>query len=187
MDCVPGKPYSLRPEGYHENAAEAISILIDVGIPVGVQTVLVKDNISLEIIDELYDWCIKKKVKEWSLLRFFPSGRGVQFAHCEPSRKEYIQAINYIENLKNLRSGLDIQLQYVLTRENNINCRAVSSSIGILPNGMCVSCFWGLVKNTKVVDESFILGNLVEQSINEILSRPKAIKWENNEKCLIFD
>lgn len=68
-------------------------------------------------------------------------------------------------------------------------CRCVRHSIGILPNGDVVACFWALDCNTGAVDTKFLLGNVKDHSLSEILNSERAHYWSDCEHCceLSFD
>lgn len=76
LDCIPYEFYQSRPVGYHEYAAHALSELSKYDVITGAQTVITKENIDKRKINELFKWLELNDVKEWSILRFFPSGRG---------------------------------------------------------------------------------------------------------------
>lgn len=187
MDCLPGQKYPLRPIGYHECAATAIQNLKKYNVEVGIQTVLTKDNIDQISLSALFKWILDNNVDSWSLLRFFPSGRGRMFAEKTPSYEEYCDTVNFITSLtENIYSG--VHFQYLLPNHNGttLNCRAGKQSMGILPNGDCISCFWGLSEGMKIKDKKFRLGNIIEQSIEDILYSKEADYWRAKSKCVIF-
>ena len=62
-------------------------------------------------------------------------------------------------------------------------CRCVRHSIGILPNGDVVACFWALDSSTGAVDPKFLLGNVKGNSLLEILNGEKARYWSDCEHC----
>ena len=62
-------------------------------------------------------------------------------------------------------------------------CRCVRHSIGILPDGDVVACFWALNSATGTVDPKFLLGNVRDNSLLEILDGEKAHYWSDREHC----
>lgn len=188
LDYVPFKPYKSRPIGYHEYTANAVSLLREKNISVGVQTVLTNDNISKEQIKELYDWLIKHNVNGWSLLRYFSSGRGEKFTNIMPSHIQYEKAVDYIKNLTK-GGNVDVHFQYLLPNHSGytLNCRAVKHSIGILPDGTVTACFWGLNEDMKAIDHKFVLGFVPDMNIYNILQNDKSQYWINScNECEIF-
>jgi MoaA/NifB/PqqE/SkfB family radical SAM enzyme len=188
LDYVPFKPYHLRPFGYHEQAAYAIMRLKEKGISVGVQTVLLKDNMQEEKLTELLKWLEKNNVDEWSLLRFFPSGRGKNYSHLMPTNSDYNSVVSTIKHMAR-NSHIKLSFQYLLPNhsKHTLECRAVKKSIGILPNGKVIACFWAISPGMRIEDDLFYLGDLKEQSINEILSGNRAKYWRDKKHlCKYF-
>lgn len=188
LDYVPFRGYKLRPVGYHEFASYAIKELKRNDFEVGVQTVLTKCNMEREMLSDLHKWIVENRVDSWSLLRFFPAGRGKYFSEYTPSQEEYKDVVDYIKTISD-GGKVDVQFQYLLPNHAKYthDCRAVKKSIGILPNGTVVSCFWALDEKMKPVRDMFLLGNLPEENIQDVLSNDKACYWKNSEhKCMIF-
>lgn len=103
LDYIPFKPYLLRQVGYHEYAANAIQKCVANGIYVGAQTVLTTENIFKDRIDELFLWLINNNVNEWSLLRFFPVGRGSFLSKYEPTKQQYYECVNIYKRLVKIK------------------------------------------------------------------------------------
>lgn len=188
LDYVPFKSYHLRPFGYHEQAAYAVMRLKDKGLNVGVQTVLLKDNIQKEKLIEIYEWLKKNNVDEWSLLRFFPAGRGRNYVHLMPSENEYKDVVSTIKDVTK-DGAVKISFQYLLPdhHRHTLECRAVKKSIGILPDGRVIACFWAITNGMNIEDNRFYLGDLREQALDEILSGPRANFWRDKKHyCKYF-
>ncbi len=189
MDKVPFKYYPYRPIGYHEYTAHAAVHLRRAGIRVGIQTVLTKGNIDKKSIDSLFAWLVNHDINEWSLIRYFQSGRGVNFKNLEPTHKEYCEVVDYIKKISE-GSNLEIHFQYLLPNHDGytLDCRAVKKSIGILPDGVVTSCFWGLDDDMKPLDDKYHLGKLPVENIYDILSNDKAAYWcDKYHSCEIFN
>lgn len=185
MDFVPFSGYKYRPIGYHEYTEKGVETLIRHGITTGVQTVLTKENSNYQDLKNLYLWVEKIGVEEWSLLRFMPVGRGAGFGELCMDNLEYIKII---DDIKEMTKGTNVKInfQYLLPNHerHTQECRAVKKSIGILPNGNVISCFWALGKNMQVVDDTFLLGSAIKNTITEILHNEKSTYWESaNHKC----
>lgn len=189
LDYLPFINYSLRPSGYHESTANVLQLLKKNDFRVGIETVLTKENMEKQKVKEFYEWLVNEGIDEWSLLRFFPSGRGKAFKQLTPSYKEYIEIVEFIKKM-NKDNRLNIHFQYLLPNHSGytLDCRAVKKSIGILPNGKVVGCFWALNEQMQPLNDDFILGKLPEQTLNEILTSKNSKKWiENNNKCIFFN
>jgi MoaA/NifB/PqqE/SkfB family radical SAM enzyme len=96
MDAHPTYAFPRRPKQYHKGAANAADRLTAKSVRVGMQTILTRDHWQHpELLDDLYDWLCNHGIAEWSLLRFFPSGRGVQFPWLALSDEENFALVNY--------------------------------------------------------------------------------------------
>lgn len=181
MDSVPEYHYEYRQMLYHANAAMATENLKKKDVKVGIQTVLTRVHYeNPDILWDLYGWLRKHEVDEWSLIRYFPSGRGEQYANLELTDKENEELVNYIKSLCDKNQKLKLDIHYLLPGSpKSHQCRCVKHSIGILPNGDVTACFWGLDGTGNIKDSKFYLGNLLEQKLSEILNGPNAVYWEN--------
>lgn len=183
LDKIPFSQYKYRPIGYHEYTANAVRLLKKNNIYTGIQTVLTKQNADEKNLYELYNWLVHNNVDEWSILKYFPSGRGENIQHLKLSESEYI---NVVEYLKNIKSKIKIHFQYLLpNHKEKTECRAVKKSIGILPSGDCISCFWALSKHAKLKDEKFLLGNLLLDKLSNLLQSKVAKYWQGITKCVL--
>lgn len=187
LDYVPYKYYQMRPIGYHEYAANAMIKLKKAGIHVGVQTVITKENISKEKLLKLFEWIEENNIDEWSILRFFQSGRGQENFEV-PSHRQYVEMVNYVKKIT-VNSKVKVHFQYLLPNHDGftLECRAVKKSIGILPDGTVTGCFWALDKNMRPINDEFILGKVPEMSIDEILRNEKSMNFlQSKKKCAFF-
>lgn len=182
MDVVPFRKYALRPDGYSIAAARAVSLLKDAGCEVGIQTVVSGYNNSFMDAFSVFGWCCANHVDHWSLLRFFPSGRGEAFPEACMSDKACEAYVHMVQELvRNCPAEHKPEVDFHYSMPGHIKhsetCRCVRKSIGILPNGDVVACFWALDSSTGAVDPKFLLGNVKENSLLEILNSPKAHYW----------
>lgn len=188
LDYIPYVFYPLRPSGYHEYAARGLIEFHKRGIVCGAQTVLTKENIEPHKLKTLAAWLIENEISEWSLLRFFPSGRGSKYSSLTPSHAEYCKAVAYIKEITENKK-LVVNFQYLLPNQGKytLDCRAVKKSFGILPDGTAISCFWALGKDTTCIDNQYVLDNLKEQSLDDILNGKIADYWRINcNQCVFF-
>jgi MoaA/NifB/PqqE/SkfB family radical SAM enzyme len=156
-----------RPRGYHKTAFVAISKLKANKYYLGVQTVLTTENSSIEMLIKLMEELIELNVDEWSLLRFFTSGRGMNYPELViRNLKKIKQTIAILEKISNGR--IKIKPHYSFSEITHCN-RAAKKSIGIMPNGIVTGCFWAVDKNGNVLDK-FKLGDLKNDSICDVLA-----------------
>lgn len=186
MDVVPHKRYMLRPSSYSVAAAKAVSLLKDAGCTVGLQTVVSTYNSSYIDALSVFSWACVNNVDNWSILRFFASGRGTAYPEAAMTDT---QCAKYVHMVKNMVDQLPVShkpkvdFHYLMPgheKYTNI-CRCVRHSIGILPNGDVVACFWALDSTTNTIDPKFLLGNAKDNSLLEILNSEKAHYWSDCE------
>lgn len=188
MDTLPGRTYALRPATYAAAAAQAVCPLRAHGVRVGIQTVLARSNTNAGNLTELYGWLCENGVDEWSLLRFYPSGRGAAFPdECLSSELEH-WAVRFIQRLDRENPSPrkpSVNFHYTMAGhpKSSNECRCVRKSIGILPDGKVTACFWAMDANAGVVDPKFLLGSLKESTLREILNSATAAYWVAEPHC----
>lgn len=184
MDTPPGVPYRLRPLEYAQTAALAVPLLKKYNLHTGIQTVLTKSNSSLHNLTALYDWLCTNQVDEWSLLRFYPSGRGAQFPQESLTDEELakivemLQVMNY-KNTSLTKPTLHFHYTMMGHADHTTECRCVKKSIGIFPNGDVTACFWATDLETQITEDRFYLGNVVTETLPDILKGPRARYWQD--------
>lgn len=187
MDIIPYRHYELRPLGYSVAAAKAVPLLKAAGCTVGLQTVAARGyNANPDDVRAVFDWCCNNGVDNWSILRFYASGRGASYQDAQMSKAEceaYVHMVQEIVAVSPAAHKPTVDFHYLMpghAKHTNV-CRCVRKSIGILPNGDVVACFWALDSSTGAIDSKFQLGNVREQSLLEILSGEKARYWTSCE------
>ena len=189
MDVTPGQDYSLRPKDYAITAAKAIPFLQKFGITVGIQTVLTHSNCNEETLKGIYEYLCKNNVDNWSLLKFYPFGRGQNYKHEILTEAEEAWAVKFITDLDSTNLSFQkpaIDFHYAMKghKKYSTECRCVRNSIGILPDGTVTACFWALDSTTNPIDSKYLLGSVKKHSLTEILSNPKSAYWINcPHKC----
>lgn len=188
MDTIPGRSYYLRPDGYAAAAAKAVPLLRAQGVRAGIQTVLACSNTNAENLTELYRWLCENSVDEWSLLRFYPSGRGEAYPQeCLSPELEH-WAVRFIQQLDRDNPSPrkpSVNFHYTMAGhpKSSSECRCVRKSIGILPDGQVTACFWAVDANTGIVEPKFLLGSLKESSLKDILNSTAAAYWTRVPHC----
>ena len=182
MDVPPGDEYRLRPKGYALAAANALPYLQRYGITTGIQTVLARSNTNEDNLTRLYRWLCRHHVDNWSLLRFFPQGRGAGFPEECLTDKEGQWAVDFIRCMINGDpSGFKPRVDFHYTlkghAKHTCECRCVRKSIGIMPDGKVTACFWALDANTGIIDSKYFLGSLKKHTLAQILSGKQALYW----------
>lgn len=185
MDTPPGVPYRLRPLAYAETAARAVPFLKKYDIHTGIQTVLARSNSSAHNLATLYDWLCTNQIDEWSLLRFYPSGRGADFPQESLTDEELVQIVKMLQEMDSKNTSPNkpvLHFHYSIKGHSayTTECRCVKKSIGILPNGNVTACFWATSRETQIVSDRFYLGNVVTETLSDILTGPHARYWREH-------
>lgn len=182
MDVVPGQNYHLRPIGYAVAAAKAIPHLQRYGIGTGIQTVLAHSNCNEETLRSLYEYLCDAGVDNWSILKFYPSGRGANYPEEALTEEEETWAVEFIksldaENQSSKKPEIDFHYTMKGHKKYSKECRCVRKSIGIMPDGAVTSCFWAIDSDTGVIDTKYLLGSVKEDSLAEIITGERAAYW----------
>lgn len=188
MDIVPYQPYKLRPIGYSIGAARAVGLLKKAGVRVGLQTVVSSYNCSYDDALSVFAWICANGVDNWSLLRFYPSGKGAAFPEAAMNDSECAEYVRMVRDMVSRNPVLhkpEVDFHYTMPGHPKYSevCRCVRHSIGILPNGDVVACFWALDSSTGAVDPKYLLGNVKDNSLLEILDGERAHYWSDCEHC----
>lgn len=182
MDTPPGVPYRLRPLAYAKAAADAVPFLKKSNIHTGIQTVLTKSNGTRKNLTALYRWLCDHQVDEWSLLCFFPSGRGADFSEEALDDESLLKIVRMIQEMdaRNVSPRKpSLHFHYTIKGHDcyTTECRCVKKSIGIFPNGDVTACFWASDRNTNISNDIFHLGNIRTETLSQILLNPKSRYW----------
>jgi MoaA/NifB/PqqE/SkfB family radical SAM enzyme len=188
MDVVPNQPYPLRPRGYSIAAGKAVHLLKAAGVSVGLQTVACTYNANPADAEAVLEWMCRNGVDNWSILRFFASGRGANFpeaAMTDAQCEAYVHMVQEMVNAVSAGHKPEVDFHYLMPghKKYTNECRCVRHSIGILPNGDVVACFWALDSNTGTIDPKYLLGNVTENSLLEILNGERARYWSDCVHC----
>ncbi len=182
MDTVPGTRYPLRPDGYASAAAKAVPFLKKYGITTGIQTVLAHSNCNAGNLQALYEWLCLHEVDAWSILRFYPSGRGAAYPEERIGKEEEAWAVGFITEMGKANGSVGkpkIDFHYTMKGHGKYSeeCRCVKKSIGVMPDGEVTACFWAVDAETGIIDSKYRLGNLKEERLTDMLRGGKAAYW----------
>jgi MoaA/NifB/PqqE/SkfB family radical SAM enzyme len=181
MDTHPERDFFWRQKAYHRTAAKAALALLRRGVSTGLQTVVTAEHRTPGLLEDLYDWLCRTGVDNWSILKFFPSGRGSAYPQLELSDEDcrtLVERIRTMDAANHAGHKPVVDFHYLMPgTEKSSACRCVKRSIGILPDGRVTACFWGLDTSLRFIDDKFYLGDLLKQDIQTILSGPKAKYW----------
>jgi len=159
-------PY--RPKGYNTTSMRALKKLATAGIRCSAVTILYPLTMARENLTSLHRWLCENRIPQWDILKFSPVGRGSKYVGLIVPDKEYLETMQFIEQLG---GPIRIAFQHSLrVLAGKYTCHATHETIGILPDGTIVSCAWALDDEGRPLD-GFYLGKLPEEKLGDILKR----------------
>lgn len=157
-----------RPKGYNTASMRALKKLAAAGIRCSAVTILYPLTAARENLASLHRWLCENRIPQWDILKFSPVGRGSQYADLILPDKEYLETMQFVERLG---GPIRIAFQHSLRAlAGKCACRAARETIGILPDGVVVSCAWALDHEGRPLN-GFCLGKLPEEKLSGILKR----------------
>lgn len=166
------------------------------GIAVRAEFPLSTHNCGEETIRQLYLDLNEAGVQNLLLMRLFPVGRGTLVASDIPSASQYRRAIDMLREMESEYGRPNVKLQCALRsfdmRSLTENpCDLMRLSFGLTAQGILLASPWAIGIFGKPLDDTWILGNLAEQPLEEILGSEKAKSYfirlnENWGHCKIF-
>jgi MoaA/NifB/PqqE/SkfB family radical SAM enzyme len=135
------------------------------------------------------------------LMRLFTVGRGHVVADKTLSADEYLAVIMQLRALEREFGRPVVSLQCALRHlEHRLDpgrgpaanpCDFVRESFGLTPQGILLASPWAINARGQPLDEAFVLGNLVETPLSQILAGPRITEIraradENFGQCKIF-
>jgi len=185
----------IRPREYNNSNLKKASLLSRKGINIKALMPLSKRNISPRILRLLYENLHVAGIREVELMRYFPVGRGLGKNEEMPSREEYEMAIEIFYEMEakyNLpKVNLQCALKCLYNTSNENPCNLYRESLGITAKGILLTSAWAIGSKGEPLDEIFVLGSLVDNSISELLNSEKGHYYqrrldENLGHCKIF-
>ncbi len=170
LDNLPGTLNPLRPSGYNISTMEAMIELLKHDINVSAVTTLHKYTMAKENLIAIYQWLSKNKVKTWSILKFYPVGRGVKTEYLTLSKNAYLEIMDFLRSLKGYT---EVVFQHSMRILNNTyKCHAAMETVGVLPDGKITACAWALDKRCNPL-ENFLIGKLPEDDFDNMLKKAR--------------
>lgn len=154
-----------------------------------------------EHVERLYLQLHDADIDKLLLMRLFAVGRGAQLAGKTLSPDEYRTVIAQLRELEarlgKPKVSLQCALRHLEHREPGVTlprenpCDLVRESFGLTPNGLLLASPWAINRHGQPMDEVFILGNLAETPLSQILLSPRVQEMraranENFGMCKIF-
>ena len=185
-----------RPRGYASANLKAARHLAAAGVSVRAELPLTRSNADPAKLDRIFETLHESGIKETLLMRLFPVGRGANLRSQIPSRQEYLAAIRHLRELEAWYGAPRVRLQCALRHLEGSSggdnpCNAVTTSFGIAPDGTLLRSAWAIDRRGKPLDPSWVLGNVANTPLNQILDTPRVREMqeradENHGHCKVF-
>ncbi|MBI4154458.1 hypothetical protein HY498_00015 [Candidatus Woesearchaeota archaeon] len=184
-----------RPIGYNNSNLKKAHMFSKEGIFTVAEIPLSIRNTNSENIELIYQNLNKGAINQALLMRLFPVGRGIGKATEIPSPSLYLNAIETFEELARKygkpKLGLQCALKHLKGNNEENPCDLFRESFAITPDGLLLTSAWAYGLNGKPLDDAFVLGNISEQRIDDILISEKAKYYQehlddNFGHCKIF-
>lgn len=191
----------VRSKGYADLNLKLAQKISKTGVSVRAEFPLARSAISDDHIERLYYRLAEDGIDKLLLMRQFPVGRGKLEPEHVPTRDEYLSAIRKFRELEQTVNGPTVKLQCALRHievqeglaeaptENP--CDLGVESFGLMADGTLLASPWAMNEHGRALNEFWTLGNLAENSLEELLSTDKAQAFikrsnENFGQCKIF-
>lgn len=173
-----------RPKGYANSNLMKAAQFAKAGVKTRGETPLTKKNIDKKTLTQIYLDLHDAGVMTHLLMRLFPSGRGTYVVSDTPSREEYLRAIEILRALEAQYEFPKVKLQCALKhlepgKMAKNPCDMVVESFGLMSDGTLLASPWAFNSVAKPISDFWILGNLSETNMNDILNSAKATKFIN--------
>ncbi|MGV3727460.1 hypothetical protein [Hydrogenophaga sp.] len=191
----------LRPAGYSSSNLQLAKNMSKLGVPVRAEMPLTRFAINKHTLEKIYDQLADAGVEHLLLMRLFAVGRGLINEHAIPSRLEYLQAIDILQNYAQRKKGPKVKLQCALrhiaasqgtsdTAGKN-PCDLVTESFGLMADGTLLASPWAIGPTGDPLDPSFVLGNLSDKPFAQLRAGGVAKELahrahENFGHCKVF-
>ncbi|NLH69690.1 MAG: radical SAM protein [Brooklawnia sp.] len=194
-DGPPPAEDALRPATYAKGNLKRAMQFARKGVAVRAECPLTTQNIRPDVLRRIYTDLAEAGVGTILLMRLFPVGRGLYHAESVPALTEYRDAIRFLRDLEGRLGGPKVKLQCALRAldgpSDSNPCDAIDSSFGLMWDGTLLGSPWAINAHGRPVDAAWVLGNLAQTSLAEILrgdqvSSLRARTAENHSHCKIF-
>ncbi len=187
-----------RPSGYALGNLKKAEAFAKLGAKTRAEMPLTKSIMSDDHLARIYRLLHEKGIGKLLLMRLFPVGRGGKTASEIPTEADYLRAIATMRRLEAIYKTPVLKLQCALKHlagvqtPGNLNpCDLVHESFGLTCDGTLLASPWAIGGVGRPLDPVWVLGNLAESRMEEILAGPRAREFarrsdENFGHCKIF-
>lgn len=185
-----------RPAGYNISNLRNAKKFSNLGVRTKAQLPIHAGNTSPSQIKKIYNDLCAAGIDELLLMRTFPVGRGAKYLlNNSLSHDQVRDTIQHFKNAEQM-GGTAIRLQCALkflseTTSLNNPCDMMHESFGVNFRGDLLLSAWANNANGLPLSDDFVLGNLCNQSFDEISASAKFQRYktrldENFGHCKIF-
>ena len=184
-DNVSPKGNETRPAGYAIGNLKKAALFAKEGVRTRAECPLSHQNIDPDTLRQIYLDVHNAGIDKLLLMRLFPVGRAMLRPSDVPSPQEYKKAIHILRELEAKYARPKIKLQCALKmfdqdfNDTDNPCDLVSESFGLMANGILLSSPWAINNVGQPLDDSWILGNLRETPLSEVLESSKAKEYRS--------
>ncbi|MFA6449251.1 MAG: hypothetical protein WCX65_07290 [bacterium] len=186
-DKIPGVVH-LTFDGYRPYSFDNIRLssqIRELGTDIHVECPLNVENCDIEKVRKIYDAVEDAQVSELLLMRFFPTGRGVDkngLGGLEPSDDTYRSAIAEFYRLdKQHQNGPAIKVQCALKQftpqwTGFSPCKMGNTTWCVMPNGTLLICPWAYGMNGSPLSNDFVAGNILHDDYETCFSMARVLR-----------
>jgi MoaA/NifB/PqqE/SkfB family radical SAM enzyme len=192
FDYPAGWEENFRGKKYNQDNYNIAKKLIENGIKVNILVTLSQHNIeNMEIIEKLIEEIEELNPHSVTLLRLMPVGR-LNYKKY-PKNYDPSLAINLFKQ-SNINSKLKLHCAFRshISNENKNYCNMLIEKLGVDNKGNLYTCAWAGYLDVSKEENPFYLGNLLEQTLEDIVNSEKSyklfkkLKNKNIHYCPIF-
>ncbi len=185
---MPEEDENIRSIGYNNANLLQASKFAKVDIPLRAEMPLNPNHRNLDKLKTAFLNLHNKGIKKLLIMRTFPSGRALLEEHNTLTKNDYNMIFDYLFLLEKEYTFPTIKpqcaLKYLLKKDTLLNpCDAVVSSFSLRWDGLFLASPWAMKKSGTPFSDSWVLGNLQEQKLSNILSSDYVKEFIAKEKC----
>jgi MoaA/NifB/PqqE/SkfB family radical SAM enzyme len=195
FDGTPDPDNPLRPATYAATNLRKAKQFAAEGVITRAECPLSAQNLEPAALERIYLQLRDAGIDKFLLMRLFPSGRGEFVREAIPTNLQYKRAIATLRSIEAEYGGPEVKLQCALRwleGPSVVNpCDAITESFGLMWDGTLLGSPWAISKSGRPVDQAWVLGNLAENTLTEILASEKVERLrsraaENHGSCKMF-
>ena len=183
-DSVSPEGNETRPAGYAIGNLRKATLFAKSGVRTRAECPLSSQNIDEKTLRQLYLDVHHAGIQKLLLMRLFPVGRGMLLSSDIPTANEYRFAISILRDMEAKYGSPVVKLQCALKffdqyKGETNPCDLLSESFGLMADGTLLSSPWAVNSLGQPLDEAWMLGNLAETSLRDILNSSRVTEYRH--------